>query len=193
MTEKESREAFGLAIESISFPVKYDDNGCKIFDAENNLVLDIRGHGHLQYMEGGLPKSIERQDNIGNLVEYLLNSFAEIWNIPKKAHLVAEEVIGLQKDSIQKGLRVLMNNYLGGGGLIPTPSNQRECDELLKIFTNQEKLDLLDTSTFVTLMMISNDQKYDWKYRYNFFKMMEATAISRHGAERAKNILNGLK
>ena len=50
-------------------PFKYDDYGQMIFDKDNNLVVEIRGWGHIQHLDN--PQ--ERQDDIGNLITHLLN------------------------------------------------------------------------------------------------------------------------
>jgi hypothetical protein len=58
-----------IAKETINFPVVYDTYGQKIFDADNNMVLDIRGWGWIQKMDS--PKL--RQDSIGEWVADLMN------------------------------------------------------------------------------------------------------------------------
>ncbi len=55
---------------NIKMPVRYDNYGQKIFDADNNLILDVRGFGRLQYLIGGA----EIQDNIGEYVAECINS-----------------------------------------------------------------------------------------------------------------------
>jgi len=64
------KEKYPLAIQSINFPVKYDDYGQKIWDSKDNLILDIRGWGRLQYLSE--PK--ERQDQIGKMITEAINN-----------------------------------------------------------------------------------------------------------------------
>ena len=53
----------------IKYPVKYDNMGTYIFDADNHMVLMIRGWGRLQY----LPEAEEKQDEIGQFVADAIN------------------------------------------------------------------------------------------------------------------------
>lgn len=62
-------EKFGLAKETIKFPVHYDERGQTIRDANGLMVCDIRGWGKIQYMK----QAEERQDSIGRLIAKLLN------------------------------------------------------------------------------------------------------------------------
>ncbi len=55
----------------IKFPVKCDDYGLYILDAEYNMIMQVRGWGRLQYLEE--EKGIEAQKQIGN-------AFAEAFN-----------------------------------------------------------------------------------------------------------------
>lgn len=64
-----------MAIETISFPVHYDDYGQKIFDSKNNLVAYVRGWGRVQYMSD----SEKRQDNIGLFIAESMNSKWKHW------------------------------------------------------------------------------------------------------------------
>lgn len=54
----------------ISFPVKYDEYGQKIFDSENHLIADIRGWGRLKYKSN--PE--QRQDAIGKWIVSVMNA-----------------------------------------------------------------------------------------------------------------------
>ena len=59
-----------IDIEKIfKFPLKYDIYGQSILDQDNNKVLDIRGWGHIQYLEDA--ENI--QDNIGEYICNLIN------------------------------------------------------------------------------------------------------------------------
>ena len=53
------------------FPLKYDNHGTYIFDAKDNMVLQMRGWGRLQYEEQG--KGAEIQDTFANWVVDTLN------------------------------------------------------------------------------------------------------------------------
>ena len=63
MSEKKTGKA-------IKLPLKYDEYGQKIYDADNTLLADIRGWGHFQYFE----KGEELQDNFGRM---LVNAYNE--------------------------------------------------------------------------------------------------------------------
>ena len=63
------KNKFPLAIDTIRFPVRYDDYGQKIWDKNNDMVIDVRGWGHIKYMSE--PK--ERQDQIGLMIVELIN------------------------------------------------------------------------------------------------------------------------
>lgn len=58
-----------LALKHLSFPLKYDDHGQVILDADGNHLLDVRGWGRLQY----LPNGRYIQDAIGVFVAQSLN------------------------------------------------------------------------------------------------------------------------
>ena len=60
-----------LARDTISLPVKYDEDGQMIFDNKNNLVCDMRGWGRIQYMD--IPE--ERQDNLGRMIALAINEY----------------------------------------------------------------------------------------------------------------------
>lgn len=53
----------------LKYPVKYESGGTYIFDADNHMVLMIRGWGRLQY----LPEAEEKQDEIGQFVADAIN------------------------------------------------------------------------------------------------------------------------
>lgn len=55
-------------------PFWYDDFGQKIFDKDNNLILEIRGAGKLQYYANGN----QMQDEFGKLVTNLLNKHCSV-------------------------------------------------------------------------------------------------------------------
>ena len=50
-------------------PFRYDSHGQKVFDSNNNLVLDVRAWGLLQYEEDGE----DLQDSFGEYVAKSLN------------------------------------------------------------------------------------------------------------------------
>ncbi|MDT0643839.1 hypothetical protein RM553_13450 [Zunongwangia sp. F363] len=60
-----------LALETIDFPVFYDNASQVIKDSKGMMVCDIRGWSKIQFML----KSEERQDAIGELVAVLLNKY----------------------------------------------------------------------------------------------------------------------
>ncbi|MFZ0490290.1 MAG: hypothetical protein WBV11_00300 [Salegentibacter sp.] len=62
-------EKYGLAKETIKFPVHYDQRGQTVRDANGLMVCDIRGWGKIQYLK----QAEERQDSIGRLIAKLLN------------------------------------------------------------------------------------------------------------------------
>ena len=53
----------------IKYPVKYENTGTYIFDADGHMVLMIRGWGRLQC----LPDAEARQDEIGQFVADAIN------------------------------------------------------------------------------------------------------------------------
>jgi hypothetical protein len=53
----------------IKSPVKYEQNGAMILDADGNHVLDIRGWGRLQHVEDGTAI----RDSIGYFVAEAIN------------------------------------------------------------------------------------------------------------------------
>ena len=55
--------------ELIKYPVRYDEHGQYIWDADNHMILSIRGWGRLQYLENGA----EKQDEIGQFVADAIN------------------------------------------------------------------------------------------------------------------------
>jgi len=58
-----------LVSELVKYPVRYDDQGQYIWDADNHMVLMIRGWGRLQYLEDAEAK----QDVIGEFVAEAIN------------------------------------------------------------------------------------------------------------------------
>lgn len=58
-----------LALDSIRRPVRYDPEGQRVCDSQNETALQIRGWGRLQYLD----RPEERQDAIGELVAKLIN------------------------------------------------------------------------------------------------------------------------
>lgn len=64
-----NKKDFDLIKDTIKFPVHYDDYGQQIFDAENNLVCEIRGWGRIQYMS----EPQKRQDTIGKWITGIMN------------------------------------------------------------------------------------------------------------------------
>ncbi len=64
------RMKYPLAFDTIKIPLKYDKLGQIIFTADNQMLLDIRGWGYIQYMD----QAEERQDQIGEFITELLNS-----------------------------------------------------------------------------------------------------------------------
>lgn len=62
---------------ALVFPLKYDDFGQMIFDAENNHVADLRGWGKYQYHAGGHEAASALQDAIGIWIVSTLNAAYE--------------------------------------------------------------------------------------------------------------------
>lgn len=62
-----------LIQEIFKFPLKYDEQGSFILDANNNIALDIRGWGKIQYK----PNPLETQDAIGEYIADILNKSVE--------------------------------------------------------------------------------------------------------------------
>ena len=58
-----------LVIDTIMFPVRYYDQTQQIFDAENNLVADVRGWGRISHLD----RAEERQDAIGQFIADAMN------------------------------------------------------------------------------------------------------------------------
>ena len=54
-------------------PFKYDPHGQIIFDAGNNMVLDVRGWGHISSTMRDDKKAQAFQDSFGEYVTRLLN------------------------------------------------------------------------------------------------------------------------
>ncbi len=57
-------------LDTLSFPVSYDQLGQSIKDANGLLVCDVRGWGKIQFMDN----AEERHDAIGFVIADLLNS-----------------------------------------------------------------------------------------------------------------------
>ena len=53
----------------ISFPVTYLESTQQIFDANNNLVADLRGWGRIQYFDN----AIKLQNDIGEFIAKAMN------------------------------------------------------------------------------------------------------------------------
>ncbi|WBL26811.1 hypothetical protein [Zunongwangia sp. HGR-M22] len=58
-------------LDTINFPVNYEQNGQSIKDANGLFVCDVRGWGKIQFMD----KAEERHDAIGSIIAELLNDF----------------------------------------------------------------------------------------------------------------------
>lgn len=70
--EKEELTNKEIFKQNIKLPLSYDD--CShIFDADNNMVLDIRGWGRLKYEKDG----VYIQDRIGHYIVEVLNKSFE--------------------------------------------------------------------------------------------------------------------
>jgi len=67
-----SKELKTNVFDILQAPFKYDSYGQKVFDKNNNLVLDVRAWGLLQYEENGE----ELQDSFGEKVVEGLNYIA---------------------------------------------------------------------------------------------------------------------
>ena len=59
----------------IKLPLKYHNIGQHIFDADNKMILDLRGWGWMQYLkEKDIKMSPSQfQDNLGNKIVEILN------------------------------------------------------------------------------------------------------------------------
>ena len=53
----------------IKYPVHYSELGTYIYDADNNMIADVRGWGWIQYMDN--PEAI--QDNMGKFIADAIN------------------------------------------------------------------------------------------------------------------------
>jgi hypothetical protein len=57
-------------VQHIKFPVRYMPEGTTIWDAENKMIIDVRGWGWIQYLSEG----DQMQDALGEkIVEFLNN------------------------------------------------------------------------------------------------------------------------
>lgn len=68
-----------LTMETLEFPVWYDEKQQTIWDAKGLMVCDIKGWGKIQFMN----KSEDRQNAIGELIVELLNKCSEEGNHEK--------------------------------------------------------------------------------------------------------------
>ena len=59
-----------MALETIKFPVRYDDYAQKIFDSNNNLIADVRGWSFIQHLSN--PE--KRQNNVGKFIVDAMNT-----------------------------------------------------------------------------------------------------------------------
>ena len=62
-------EQIKTLLDTLSFPVTYDQMGQSIKDANGLFVCDVRGWGKIQFMD----KAEERHDAIGFVIADLLN------------------------------------------------------------------------------------------------------------------------
>lgn len=70
MTElEELKTKYPLAFDTIKLPVRYDNEGQLIFDANENMIADVRGWSYIE----SLPDPEQRQDQIGELICELIN------------------------------------------------------------------------------------------------------------------------
>lgn len=69
---------YPMAVDTISFPVWYDEKGQSIWDADNMMVCDVRGWSRIQFR----PLPERRQDEIGFLIAELLNDLRD--QVPSK-------------------------------------------------------------------------------------------------------------
>lgn len=73
MTQQEQNEAILSLKQVYEGPFYYDDHGQKIFDRNNQQVVDIRGWGHISKVMKNPEAAFEAQDNIGKLIAFKLN------------------------------------------------------------------------------------------------------------------------
>ena len=67
-----------LVMDTIMFPVSYYSGTQMIFDSNEEIVLDVRGWGRIQY----LPEPEKRQDSIG---EFIADAMNEKWRKYEKS------------------------------------------------------------------------------------------------------------
>lgn len=86
---------YPMAVDTISFPVRYDEKGQSVWDADNMMVCDVRGWSRIQFR----PLPEKRQDEIGLLIAELLNDLgrgvpAHLTTIPENEQrkLTGEEL-----------------------------------------------------------------------------------------------------
>lgn len=65
---------YPLAMETINFPVRYDEKGQSVWDSNNMMICDVRGWSRIQFK----PLPERRQDEIGFLIADLLNEFSDL-------------------------------------------------------------------------------------------------------------------
>ena len=53
----------------IKYPVRYESSGTCIFDADNNMVANVRGWGRISYMDS--PE--KKQDKMGEFISQAIN------------------------------------------------------------------------------------------------------------------------
>lgn len=62
-------KSWNEAIQTIAFPVSYEEQGCYIYDASRKMVADVRGWGWIQNFEN--PEQI--QNGIGGYIAEAMN------------------------------------------------------------------------------------------------------------------------
>ena len=78
--EKSQYDSCGFRLEGTDVrdlfkkPFTYDNYGQKVFDADNNLVADIRGWGYLSKVASD-ENAIKAQDNLGEEIVAMLNGW----------------------------------------------------------------------------------------------------------------------
>jgi hypothetical protein len=63
-------------------PFKYDPNGFMVLDSDNNLVVDVRGWGHIQHLKDDETEALKLHDTVGELIAAALN---EKWEKEKSS------------------------------------------------------------------------------------------------------------
>ena len=62
-------------------PFRYDPEGFMVFDNANNLVVDVRGWGHIQHLKETEVEALKLHDTVGELIAEALN---EKWEKEKE-------------------------------------------------------------------------------------------------------------